>query len=106
MRQLLVEAARRRKAQKRGGDETVAFVTFSDPSEPIASCAEDLLILDAALSELAELSPRQAAIVENRYFGGLDVSETAELLDISVETVARDWRLAKAWLSHQLRRPR
>jgi RNA polymerase sigma factor (TIGR02999 family) len=104
MRQLLVEAARRRKAHKRGGGpEGGLFVCFGDAVEDAASHGEDLLTLDAALSELAEMSPRQASVVESRYFGGLDVAETAALLEVSEETVARDWRLAKAWLSRRLR---
>jgi RNA polymerase sigma factor (sigma-70 family) len=65
---------------------------------------EELLRLVAALEELARLSPRQAAIVESRFFGGLEVAETAELLGVSEATVARDWRVAKAWLGRELRR--
>ena len=65
---------------------------------------EDLLALDRALDELARLEPRQALMVESRFFGGLDVGETAELLDVSEATVLRDWRAAKAWLAHELRR--
>jgi RNA polymerase sigma factor (TIGR02999 family) len=103
MRQLLVEAARRRHARKRGGD-TVILVTFDESLEEAASYGEDLLALDAALEELGRMSPRQAMMVESRFFGGLDISETAALLDVSEATILRDWRAAKAWLAHELHR--
>jgi len=63
-----------------------------------------LLGLDAALEQLARLQPRQALVIESRFFGGLDVAESAELLGVSEATILRDWRAAKAWLAHQLRR--
>ena len=69
----------------------------------MAATADDLIALDEALRELARISPRQAAMVEARFFGGLDIPETAELLGISEATVLRDWRAAKAWLSVELR---
>ena len=62
-----------------------------------------LLALDAALEELARLNPRQAMMVEARFFGGLDMAETAALLNVSEATMLRDWRAAKAWLAHELR---
>ncbi len=101
MRQVLVEAARRRHSQKRGAGSVV--VTFDESLDAPASTARDVLGLDAALDTLAQISPRQAAIVEQRFFGGLSVAETAELLDISDATVLRDWRLARAWLARELR---
>jgi RNA polymerase sigma factor (TIGR02999 family) len=100
MRQVLVEAARRRTADKRGGG--VAVVTFDDAIGSVTT-ADDVLGLDAALEALAKLEPRQALMVESRFFGGLDVAETAQLLDVSEATVLRDWRAAKAWLSRELR---
>jgi RNA polymerase sigma factor (TIGR02999 family) len=100
MRQVLVEAARRRNADKRGGG--AAVVTFDDAIGQVTT-ADDVLGLDAALEALAQLEPRQALMVESRFFGGLDVAETAQLLDISEATVLRDWRAAKAWLSRELR---
>jgi RNA polymerase sigma factor (TIGR02999 family) len=110
MRQVLVEAARRRHAAKRGGAHAVALVTFDDSVDDVlgdaAATADDLLALDAALEELARVSPRQATMVESRFFGGLDVIETAQLLGVSEATVLRDWRVAKAWLAHELRRAR
>lgn len=103
MRQVLVEAARRRLAQKRGGRDAV-LVTFDDSIAEAAAWAGDLLGLEAALEELARLHPRQAQMVESRFFGGFEVAEIAEMLGISEATVLRDWRVAKAWLAHQLRR--
>jgi len=102
MRQVLVDAARRRKAQKRGSG--AAMVTFDEALQTPAASANDLLALDGALETLAGVSPRQATMVECRFFGGLDVRETAELLEISEATVLRDWRAAKAWLAHELNR--
>jgi RNA polymerase sigma factor (TIGR02999 family) len=103
MRQVLVEAARRRTAQKRGGG--APLVTFDESSVPMASDSQQLLALDAALAELARLEPRQAQVVESRFFGGLDVAETASVLGVSEATILRDWRAARAWLAHELRRP-
>jgi RNA polymerase sigma-70 factor, ECF subfamily len=102
MRQLLIEAARRRSTEKRGGEGAI-FVTFDESLGPAAQ-ADEILALDAALDELARLNPRQAQMVESRFFGGLDMAETAELLEVSEATLLRDWRAAKAWLSHELRR--
>jgi RNA polymerase sigma factor (TIGR02999 family) len=105
MRQVLIEAARRRKAQKRGGAEVV-LITFEDAAGKNASCGEELLALNAALEELARVDPRQAMMVESRFFGGLDITETAALLEVSEATILRDWRAAKSWLAHELRRAR
>ncbi len=103
MRQVLIEAARRRRSLKRGGPHA-AFVTFDESVAVGAAWADDILGLDAALEALARVSPRQAQMVESRFFGGLDIPETAQLLGVSEATVLRDWRAAKAWLAHQLRR--
>ena len=102
MRQVLVEAARRRRADKRGGGD--AFVTFDESVEQVAATSRDLLALDAALDDLARVNPRQALMVESRYFGGLDVAETAALLAVSEATILRDWRAAKAWLASEIAR--
>jgi RNA polymerase sigma factor (TIGR02999 family) len=102
MRQILIEAARRRNAKKRGGGQDVT-VSFDDSYQKAPSCGEELLRLDRALDELARMNPRQAALVESRFFGGLDIPETATLLNVSEATVLRDWRAAKAWLAHELR---
>lgn len=103
MRQVLVDEARRRKASKRGGAGDVVFVSLGDSAEEIASCDGELLALDALLDELAHLSPRQALMVECRFFGGLSVTETAELLGVSESAMERDWRAAKAWLAGKIR---
>jgi RNA polymerase sigma factor (TIGR02999 family) len=103
MRQLLVEAARRRNAHKRGGDGEVIFVSFDDSLGAVTP-QENLLALDTALTELARLEPRQAQIVESRFFGGLEVSEISSLIGVSEATILRDWRAAKAWLGQSLRR--
>jgi RNA polymerase sigma-70 factor, ECF subfamily len=102
MRQILIEAARRRNAGKRGGGQDVT-VSFDESLQKGPSVGEDLLRLDRALDELAVMNPRQAALVESRFFGGLDIPETATLLNVSEATVLRDWRSAKAWLAHELR---
>jgi RNA polymerase sigma factor (TIGR02999 family) len=104
MRQVLVEAARRRNALKRGG--SALFVTLDEAvAGAVDSCA-DVLALDASLEELARINPRQAQLIEYRFFGGYDLAETAELLEVSESTLVRDWRAAKAWLALQLRRGR
>jgi RNA polymerase sigma factor (TIGR02999 family) len=100
MRQVLVEAARRRNATKRGGG--VFPVTFDEALDVPAGGADDILGLDEALAELARISPRQATMVESRFFGGLEVVEIAELLGISEATVLRDWRAARAFLARAL----
>lgn len=101
MRQLLVEAARRRNAGKRGGS-AFPVVTFDESLHSAITSNRELLGLNAALDELAELEPRQAAIVESRFFGGFETAEIAELLGTSEATILRDWRVAKAWLGHRL----
>jgi RNA polymerase sigma factor (TIGR02999 family) len=100
MRQVLVEAARARRALKRGGGE--ALVTLDDGRDGDAVAAEEVLALDAALENLARRYPRQARIVEARFFGGFGAAETAEMLGISESTVLREWRAARAWLSLEL----
>lgn len=105
MRQILIEAARRRHANKRGG-HGACFVTFDEAIDQVASTVPELIALDQALTDLARLHPRQAMLVESRYFGGLDVTETATLLGISEATALRDWRAAKAWLAAEIERSR
>jgi RNA polymerase sigma factor (TIGR02999 family) len=103
MRFVLTEAARKNLAQKRGGDKAAFFVTFEADGLPVSS-DKDLLALSDALDELAQVSPRQAQIVEERFFGGFHEDEIAEKLQVSPETVRRDWRAARAWLAVALRR--
>jgi len=104
MRQVLVEAARRRNSRKRASGS--ALVCFDEAIDGLGSCERDLLDLEDALQELERLEPRQALLVESRFFGGFDVAETAALLDVSDATVHREWRAAKAWLKHRLREAR
>lgn len=101
MRQVLVEMARRRNATKRGSGAVA--VTLDDGLDGSPEAGADVLALDEALEELARVAPRQAAVVEARFFGGFDVPETARLLEVSEVTVTRDWRTARAWLAHRLR---
>ena len=105
MRQLLVEAARRRNAGKRGGGQEIT-VSFDEAFQKKPSGGEEVLALDRALDSLARMNPRQAVLVESRFFAGLDIPETAALLSVSETTVLRDWRAAKAWLAHELREAR
>lgn len=102
MRQVLVEAARRRQAAKRG--DGVALVTFDESLHTDETGGEDLLALDSALVRLGDLYPRQAEMIEVRYFAGLTVPEVAQTMGVSEATVHRDWRAARAWLAVELRR--
>lgn len=101
MRQVLIEAARRRNAHKRGAG--ALFVSFDDSLDHKPSYARQVLELDRALDALAHIHPRQAMMVEGRFFGGLEIPEIAQILDVSEATILRDWRAAKAWLAHELR---
>jgi RNA polymerase sigma-70 factor (ECF subfamily) len=101
MRQVLVDLARERHSRKRGGG--AQQVSLDEALVVSQQRGEGLLALDEALSALAQIDPRKSQMVELRFFGGLSVEETAEALGVSVETVHRDWRLAKSWLSRRLR---
>src|SRR5690606_5596950 len=101
MRQILVEAARKRTAEKRGGGSVVA-ITLDDGNQPTIGAADEVIALREALEALASRHPRPAAVVEARYFGGLTTEEVAETLGISEATVLRDWRTARAWLASEL----
>jgi len=100
MRRILVEYARKRSAAKR--PPTALRVEWNDAQAGERPTLDRMLILDEAMNRLAALDARQARIVEMRYFGGLTEEETAEVLGISVRTVKRDWRSARAWLQAQL----
>ena len=101
MRRTLVDHARKHKSQKRGGLATRLSI---DEARDLPDSADvDIVGLDEALEELAELDPRQARVVELRFFGGLSVEEITEVLGVSKATVKRDWATAKAWLFHQLK---
>ena len=102
MRRILVEHARRRNLKRGGG---VRHVSPEQAPEVGSARPKDLVALDEALKELARMDPRKAQVVELRYFGGLNVEETAEVLSISAPTVMRDWSSAKAWLYRELSAP-
>lgn len=100
MRNLLVDYARTRGRQKRGGD--MKKLPLQDAFVASQEQSEDLLALDSALERLAEIDPRKVNVIEMRYFGGLSIEETAVALNISPATVKRDWEVAKTWLSREL----
>ena len=101
MRRILVDFARSRGYQKRGGG--VEKVSFDEGLVVSNERGSDLVALDDALIALAEVDSRKSQVVEMRFFGGLSVEETAEALHVSPETVMRDWKLAKAWLLRELK---
>ena len=101
MRHILVDHARARHYQKRGGDAVrvvldEALIVSNEP-------AQDLVALDDALAALAKFDDRKSRVIELRFFGGLSVEETASVLNVSADTVMRDWRLAKVWLQREMR---
>lgn len=102
MRRIAIDHARARSRDKRGGG--LAPVTLETWDAEVDGLADDVLDLHRALEALEKLSPRQAGVVECRYFGGLDIQETAEALGTSARTVKRDWTLARAWLYRHLAR--
>jgi RNA polymerase sigma factor (TIGR02999 family) len=107
MRRILLEHARARRAQKRGGGGRQ--ITLSDDMKVAAEISDDLIALDEALNQLEALDPQQARIVELRFFAELSLEETAEALGIGTATVKRDWAMARAWLLRQIQsrgRPR
>ena len=101
MRRVLVDAARSRGSTKRGGQ--AQQIPFDERLAPRGGRQDELLALDEALNRLAETRPRRSQVVELRVFGGLTVEESAEVLHVSAETVMRDWRFAKAWLTRELK---
>jgi RNA polymerase sigma factor (TIGR02999 family) len=100
MRRILVDAARKRAASKHGGG--LGRIDLDEVSELTGQKDMQLIALSEALDELTESDPRKAKVVELRYFGGLSVQETATVLKVSVETVTRDWRLARGWLMSEI----
>ena len=100
MRRILVDAARTRGYQKRGGG--IAKVTLDEVLIGPQEKHQDLVALDHALNTLADTDARKSRVVELRFFGGLSVEETAEVLKVSPDTVLRDWRFAKAWLAREM----
>ena len=104
MRRILVDYARSKGYQKRGG--AAVRITLDEMNMAGIEPNRDLVALDDALNELAKVDERKGKVVELRFFGGLTVEETADVLNVSVETVMRDWKLAKAWLLKELKRER
>jgi RNA polymerase sigma factor (TIGR02999 family) len=106
MRRILVDAARARIASKRGGGAlrvaSPSAVDLDRLPTPHSDAALMICVLDDALDSLAQLDPRRAKVIELRFFAGMSVEETAELLQVSPQTVMRDWRLAKVWLAREL----
>lgn len=104
MRRILTDQARARRSQKRGG----VAQPVSLEAAPVVSAQPhpEVLAVDGALNALEKIDPRKRQVVELRFFGGLNVEETAEVLKVSPDTVVRDWRLAKAWLLHELSQER
>jgi RNA polymerase sigma factor (TIGR02999 family) len=102
MRRIVLKAARRRRAAKRGGG--AADLDIDGEAIAGGEPAPDLIVLDEALTRLAEMDPRQSQIVELRYFGGLSVDETAAVVGVSAGTIKREWRSAKAWLHKEMTR--
>jgi RNA polymerase sigma factor (TIGR02999 family) len=103
MRRILVDAARARLASKRGGGDL--RVTLSDDMVALSE-ASDFVTIDDALEALSRVDMRKAQVVELRFFGGLSIEETAEVLKVSPQSVKRDWTLARAWLLMELRGPK
>jgi RNA polymerase sigma-70 factor (ECF subfamily) len=101
MRRILVDYARTRHYTKRGGG--APKVSLEEAAAISLEKTEELIALDDALTQLSELDPRKGRVVELKFFGGLSVEETAEVFQISPNTVLRDWRTAKAWLHRELR---
>jgi len=101
MRRILVDHARARQSQKRGGD--AAQVPLDEGAVLTATTSPDVIALDDALEALSTFDERKSRVIELRFFGGLSVDETAVVLQVSPDTVHRDWRLAKTWLRQQIR---
>ena len=101
MRHILIDHARRRRYLKRGGE--LQQVSLSEAASMSEQRAQELIALDEALDELKDFDPRKSKVVELRYFGGLSLEETANAMEVSVMTVRRDWRAAKAWLFRRMR---
>lgn len=102
MRRILVDHAKTKHREKRGGD--VVRLSLEDTMDLSDERAADLLALDDALQALSAIDPRKCRVVELRYFGGLSVEETAEVLQVSPQTILRDWKLAKAWLYQEIKK--
>jgi len=101
MRQILVDYARKRHYAKRGGD--ARHVSLDEAMTLAGERAAEMIALDGALNDLAAIAPQQSRIVELRFFGGLTVEETAEVMGLSADKVKREWAMAKTWLYHEIK---
>ncbi len=101
MRRILIDYARQKKSQKRGGD--LIRVTYGAIDSPFETTPEQMLQLNDSLKRLRVLNKRQSRVVDYYFFGGYQHEEIAEIMKVSIDTVRRDWRLAKAWLSSQMK---
>lgn len=104
MRRIVIDHARRKLAQRRDGGERIDYesIEYSLGDAPAGTTPEDLISIHTSLDRLTTLDPRQARIVELRFFAGLSVEQTAELLNLSPKTIKREWSLARAWFQQQL----
>jgi RNA polymerase sigma factor (TIGR02999 family) len=109
MRRILVDAARSRASIKRGGQadraEHAIAINLDQLPAPVTEMSLQVCALDQALEALARIDPRRAQVIELRFFGGLTVEETGQVLRVSPQTVIRDWKLARAWLARELSQP-
>lgn len=101
MRRILIDYARQKKSQKRGGE--LIRMTYGAIDSPVETTPEEILQLDESLKRLRQLNKRQSRVVEYFFFGGYKHEEIAEIMNVSIDTIRRDWRLAKAWLSSQMK---
>lgn len=102
MRRILIDYARQKKRQKRGGE--LIRMTYGAVANPVETTPEEILLLDESLKRLRQLNKRQSRVVEYYFFGGYKHAEIAGIMNVSIDTVRRDWRLAKAWLSFQMKK--
>lgn len=102
MRRILIDYARKKKSEKRGGARF--RITYGDHNMPLETSGDELLLIHESLQRLSQLNRRQAQVVEYWFFGGFNHEEISNILDVSVPTVRRDWRLARAWLSKEMKK--
>jgi RNA polymerase sigma factor (TIGR02999 family) len=102
MRRILIDYARQKKRQKRGGD--LLRMTYGAVAGPVETTPEEIILLDESLKRLRQMNKRQSRVVEYYFFGGYKHEEIATIMNVSIDTIRRDWRLAKAWLSNQIKK--
>jgi len=102
MRRILIDYARKKKSEKRGGARF--RITYGDHNMPLETSGDELLLIHESMQRLSKLNERQAQVVEYWFFGGFNHEEISKILDVSIPTVRRDWRLARAWLSREMKK--